>query len=175
LIVSDNTRNIVLVGFMGTGKSAVGRELQRATGFGLVDVDAEVERAEGMSIEEIFNNSGEGAFRDAEAREIRRISEGRGQIISTGGGAVLRKDNMDVLLDAGVVVCLTATAESVYKRTRHNTKRPLLQCDDPLEQIRKMLDERRPFYEKADVMVSTEGKSPYEIAEEVLEAVGWKR
>jgi len=160
---------------MGTGKSAVGRELQRMTGLRLVDVDAEVERAEGMSISNIFETRGEAAFRDLEAREIRRISEGRDQIISTGGGAVLRDDNMEVFSRSGVVVCLTASAETVLERTRHNTHRPLLQVDDPMEQIRNLMNERLPYYEKADAKVSTDGKSPYEIAQEVLEAVAWKR
>lgn len=173
--MTSNRRNIFLVGFMGTGKSAVGRELQRMTGLRLVDVDAEVEQAEGMSISKIFEVRGEAAFRDLEAREIMRISEGRDQIISTGGGAVLREDNMEAFSGSGVVVCLTASAETVYERTRHNTRRPLLEVDDPMEQIKNLMNERQPYYEKADAMVSTDGKSPYEIAQEVLEAVGWKR
>jgi shikimate kinase len=175
MTASDKARNIVLVGFMGTGKSAVGRELRRLTGFRLVDVDTEVELAEGMSINDIFGSRGEGAFRDAEAREIGRISEGRGQIISTGGGAVLREDNMEALAHSGAVVCLFAPAETIYQRTRRNSDRPLLQVDDPLEKIREMLRERQPYYEKADVTINTEGKNPFEIATEVLEAVGWKR
>lgn len=172
--LTENTRNIILVGFMGTGKSAVGRELHRLTGFRLVDVDAEVERAEGMSISDIFDSRGEGAFRDAEAREILRITEGKGQIISTGGGAVLRQDNMDALLRSGVVVCLAASAGTIYKRTKRNKERPLLQVEDPRGRIEEMLAERLPYYKKADVTINTEGKSPYEIATELLEAVGWK-
>jgi shikimate kinase len=172
---SDKSGNIVLVGFMGSGKSAVGRELQRLTGFRLVDVDTEVERAEGMSINDIFSSRGEAAFRDAEAREISRISESRGQIISTGGGAVLRQDNIETLSGSGAVVCLSASPETIYKRTKRNRDRPLLQVDDPLKKIREMLAQRQPYYDKADATIDTEGKNPFEIATEVLEAVGWKR
>lgn len=159
---------------MGSGKSAVGRELQRLTGFRLVDVDAEVERVEGMSINEIFSSRGQEAFREAEAREIRRITSERGQVISTGGGAVLRDDNMSALSESGPVICLEASAETIYKRTKRNRDRPLLQVDDPMGRIREMLSERGPFYRKADVTVNTEDKNPFEIATEVLEAIGWK-
>lgn len=167
-------RNLVLIGFMGAGKSVVGRELQRMTGFRLVDVDTEVERIEGITISEIFATSGEAAFREVEAREIRRISEGRNQIISTGGGAVLRADNMEALEEGGIVICLTASAETVYARTMHNTDRPLLQVEDPQGRIQEMLRQRRPYYDKASYVIDTEGKSPYTIASEILEAVGWK-
>ena len=160
---------------MGTGKSAVGMELKKMTGYKLVDVDAEVERAEGMSIKEIFVTRGEPAFREAEASTIARVMQGRSQIVSTGGGAVLRDDNWAALAAGGVVVCLQASAETVHQRTGRSRNRPLLDVEDPLEKISEMLEERRPFYEKADIMIDTEGKSPYEIAAEVLEAAGWKR
>jgi len=170
----DRTRNIILVGFMGTGKSAVGRELRRLTGFRLVDVDAEVEQAEGMSIMEIFASRGEEAFREAEAREIRRITKDSGQVISTGGGAVLREDNMKAFSRSGDTICLLASAETVYARTKRNTERPLLKVDDPLKKIKEMMTEREQYYRKADFTVDTEGKNPLEIATEVLEAIGWK-
>ncbi len=160
---------------MGTGKSAVGAELCKMTGYKLVDVDSEVERVEGMSIKEIFETRGEPAFREAEAREIGRILERRSQVVSTGGGAVLRDDNMAALSGGGVVVCLRAPAETIYERTRRNRNRPLLDVEDPLGKIREMLEERRPFYEKADIMIDTGDKSPYEIAQEVLETLRWKR
>lgn len=167
--------NIVLTGFMGSGKSAVGSELARMTGYRLVDVDHRVERSEGMSISDIFKDRGEPAFRDAEAREVAGLGAGRNQIISTGGGVVLREDNMSTLKEGGIVVCLTSTPETAYERTRRSTHRPLLKTEDPLARIRRMMREREPYYLKyADVMVDTEGKSPYEIASEILEAVGWK-
>lgn len=175
MALPGNKHNIVLTGFMGTGKSVVARELSRLTGYRLVDMDREIEAAEGRSIDDIFASEGEAAFRELEAREVLRVSAERGQVISTGGGVVLRQDNMDALGADGAVVCLSASAEVIYERTRRSSHRPLLKDKDPVARIKAMVDEREPYYREAGAMVETEGKSPYEIALEVLEAVGWKR
>lgn len=163
-------KNIVLTGFMGTGKTAVSRELSRLTGFRGVDVDSEIEKSSGMKISEIFARLGEPRFRQMETDEIKKLSVGKNLIIATGGGAVLKEENMAAMREGGgVVVCLTATPETVLERTSGNSERPLLQVEDPLGKIREMLEKRKPFYEKADVIIDTEGKSPLRVAEEILD------
>ena len=160
---------------MGTGKTQVGRELARVLGWRLIDVDNEIVKSRNMSINEIFGKFGEPEFRDIETEMIKKISERKNVIIATGGGAVLRQENMDVLRENGVIVCLTATPETILGRTSSNSERPLLQVDNPMQAIKELLELRRPFYEKADILLDTEDKSPFQIAEEILERIGWKR
>lgn len=173
----QRTRNIVLTGFMGTGKTAVSAELAAMTGLKAVEVDAVIEQRAGISISEIFATQGEAAFRLMEAEAISALASATGSIISTGGGAVLRDDNMDALRASGTVVLLTASAETILERTaRHtDTDRPLLKVNDPLAAIKELLEKRRPHYERADLTVPTDGKAPAEVAREILKRLGWKR
>jgi shikimate kinase len=164
-------KNIVLTGFMGTGKTAVGRELSRLLNMELVDVDTEIEKSQKMTINEIFKKFGEAKFREIETEMIQKLSEHKNVIISTGGGAVLKQGNMDALRKQGVIVCLMATPEIILKRTVRSSNRPLLQVEDPFARIKELLDFRRPFYEKADIAIDTEGKTPLQIAEEIMEKV----
>lgn len=164
-------KNIVLTGFMGTGKSEVSRELSRILGWKAIDVDTEIEKSQKMTIAEIFKQFGEPRFRDTETEMIRIFSKNKNVIISTGGGAVLRQENMDALRENGIVVCLTAKPETILQRTGNNNDRPLLQVEEPLKKIKELLEFRRPYYEKADIMIDTEGKTPLEIAEEIIEKV----
>ncbi len=172
-------RNIALTGFMGTGKTVVARTLGSLTGYTVVDVDTEVELEAGRSIKDIFNSDGEGIFRDMESAAIERISRGRGQVISTGGGAVLRARNIEALRSGGgVVVNLRATAEEVHERICHDghaENRPLLQADDPLARIRELMSQREEYYRNADIVVDTGGSSVMQVARKILESVGWKR
>lgn len=168
-------KNIVLTGFMGTGKTEVGRELSRILGWKLIDVDDEIVKNQNISINEIFGRFGEPAFRDIETEMIGKVSRNRNVIISTGGGAVLKQQNMDILRENGVIICLSATPETIFERTSTNSERPLLKVEDPLGRIRELMEFRRPFYEKADIMIDTEQKTPLSIAEEILERMGWKR
>ncbi|BCB97140.1 shikimate kinase [Dissulfurispira thermophila] len=164
-------KNIVLTGFMGTGKTEVGRILSRRLGYVLVDADAEIEKEQGITITEIFKQYGESKFREIEANIIKKLSEMKNAVISTGGGAVLRQENMDNLRKNGVIICLTASPETIFNRTSNNNDRPLLQVENPLQKIRELLEFRKPYYEKADIMIDTEGKSPIEVAEEIIEKV----
>lgn len=168
-------KNIVLTGFMGTGKTAVGKELSRILGWKVIDVDEEIVKAQEMSVNEIFNRFGEARFREIETGMIREVSKRKNVIISTGGGAVIKQENMDLLRDTGVVICLDASPETILKRTSSNSERPLLNVEDPFRRIKELLEFRRPFYERADIVINTEGKTPLLIAEEVLEKAGWKR
>jgi shikimate kinase len=164
-------KNIVLTGFMGTGKTAVGRELARLLNMQLIDIDTKIEDAEKMTINEIFKQFGEPRFREIETEMIKKLSESKNRIISAGGGAVLKQENMSILTKSGIVVCLTATPETILRRTGNSNDRPLLQVENPLEKIKELLNFRKPFYEKVDIMIDTEGKTPLQIAEEIIEKV----
>ncbi|MDA8168143.1 MAG: shikimate kinase [Nitrospiraceae bacterium] len=162
--------NIILTGFMGTGKTSVARELAHLLGRRVIDLDTEIEKSAGMSITEIFRKFGEPWFRDLETRTARENARKKpAAIISTGGGVVLRSENMEALRESGIVFCLQATPETILKRTSSNNERPLLHVEDPLGRIRDMLSARAPFYSVCDSMIDTEGKSPRQIAEEILE------
>ncbi len=168
-------KNIVLTGFMGTGKTEVGRELSRLLDLRLIDIDAEIEKAEGMSINEIFKGLGEQRFRDIETEMVRKVAREKSVVVSTGGGVVLRQENMDMLRKNGIIFCLTASPETILQRTSDNSDRPLLKTEDPLKKINELLCFRRPYYEKADIIVNTENKSPLQIAEEIIEKVMRKK
>lgn len=164
-------KNIVLTGFMGVGKTAVGRELANILGWKFIDMDEEIVKTQNLSISEIFSNSGEAVFRDLETEMIRETVEKNNIIISTGGGAILRQENVDFLSSNGIIVCLTARPETILDRTSRSSKRPLLNVDDPLERVKALMESRKPFYEKADFMMDTEEKTPLQIAREILEKV----
>ena len=156
---------------MGTGKTAVGKELARLLDMKLIDVDTEIERSRKMNINEIFKQSGEQRFREIETEMIKMISGNRNVVISTGGGAVLRQENMDALRENGIIICLTATPETILQRTSNSDDRPLLRVENPFEKIKGLLDFRKPYYEKADIVIDTEEKNPLLIAEEIIEKV----
>ena len=162
-------RNIALTGFMGTGKTEVGRILAKRLGYIFIDVDSEIEKKKGMKITEIFSRDGEPAFREIEEETIGEISCGDRLVISTGGGAVMRQKNMDNLKRKGVIVCLSASAATIVHRTRGSKDRPLINVEDPLARIKELLAVRQPYYEQADITVNTESKSPVQIAEEIIE------
>lgn len=164
-------KNIVLTGFMGTGKTEVGKLVAQKLGYKLIDVDSEIEKEKKMKITEIFKEYGEPEFRKIESDVIRRLSDRDNAIISAGGGAVLRQENMNNFRKKGVIVCLTASPETILKRTSNDSTRPLLQVDDPMKKIKELLEFRKPYYEKADIMIDTEGKTPLQVAEEIIEKV----
>ena len=160
-------RNIVLVGFMGTGKSAVAKILAARTARRLVEMDALIQRKEGMSINEIFAQKGEPYFRAREREVVQALSAKTGLVISTGGGVVLNPDNVKDFQQTGTVICLSASPETIYQRVKHRTHRPLLKTPNPLEKIKELLIARAPHYARADATVITDGKSIEEIAGEI--------
>ena len=153
----------MLVGFMGTGKTSIGRRLATQLRMRYVDTDDIVERDSGRCISDIFAEDGEPAFRELESEAVRKVSKLYNYVISTGGGVVLKEANMVELKRNGIVFCLTATPEEIYRRVRHQSHRPLLQTPDPLTKIKSMMEERHPYYAKADYMVETTGRSFGEI------------
>lgn len=164
-------KNIVLTGFMGSGKTVVASQLARILGMKVIDVDTEIEKSTKMTINEIFKQFGEPRFREIETETIKQVSENNNVIISTGGGAVLKQENMDAMREKGVIVCLTAASETILERTRKTGDRPLLIVENPLERIKELLEFRKPFYEKADIMIDTESKTPLQIAEEIIDKI----
>ena len=164
-------KNIILTGFMGTGKTEVGRILSKKMGRRLVDVDGMIEDEQKMTVSDIFREFGEQRFRDLEADAVRRLSEMSNLLISTGGGVVLREENLESLRKNGTVICLTASPETILKRVCSNSDRPLLQVDDPLARIKELVETRRKYYERSDMVIDTEDRTPLEVAEEIITRV----
>jgi len=166
-------KNIVLIGFMGCGKSTVGRELNKRLGYPLTDMDQLIEETMGKRITEIFKEGVESAFRDFETLQLLEISkqtETR-HIISTGGGIVVRPGNRPLLKQLGYVVWLDTPQEEIYRRTSRNNDRPLLNQPDARERIATMMAEREPWYrETAHLKIDTGGLESHEIAAGILES-----
>lgn len=161
-------KNIVLIGFMGTGKTSVGKVIAKKLGFKFVDVDEVIERTTGMEISEIFSKFGEPRFRDIETEMIKLITQKTGQVIATGGGVVLKDENMERLKENGVIFCLQAPENVIFERVKHTKNRPLLQVENPEEKIKELLQKRMPLYKKADFCIGTEGLTPEEVAEKII-------
>jgi shikimate kinase len=159
--------NIVLVGFMGTGKTSVGTQLAEMLEMQFIDTDEIIEKDSGMSISEIFAKMGEDHFRDLESRTIERVSKLERQVIATGGGAVKREKNLQNLKNSGIVFCLYASPEIILQRTSRYNHRPLLQVDDPVSKINEMLKEREQFYTKADYMIDTSKLTIDQVVEKI--------
>lgn len=161
--------NIILTGFMGCGKTSVGIRLSYQMRRTMIDTDKWIEQRQKMTVSEIFASQGEEAFRRMETQcLIDLIETARRQIISVGGGLPMRQENQELLRKLGKVVFLKATPREIYERLRDDTTRPLLQVEDPEEEIRKLLALRSPVYEAcADVVVEVSGRSLEEIVEEI--------
>lgn len=164
--------NIYLVGFMGCGKSAVAQELGGQTGLNVIDTDAEIVMREGMEISKIFADRGESAFRDIETNVLKEVSKKGGNIISCGGGIILRDENITVMKRHGIVILLTAEPETIYGRICNDDKRPLLHDDMSVKHISDMLGERRSLYEKAaDIIIKTDSMTVNEIVLKIGELI----
>jgi len=148
-------KNIILTGFMGVGKTSVGTRLAKDIGFTFVDTDELVEADQKMTITDIFTKLGEPRFRDIESAIIQRVMAGENQVVSTGGGAVIRDGNRVAFKKAGLVVCLSARPEVIYERIKHETHRPLLRTSAPLAKIKELLESRATYYAQADMTIDT--------------------
>ena len=166
--------NIVLIGFMGCGKSTIGVKLSYFLRQPLIDTDKQIERNAGCSISEIFAKQGEECLRQMETLCLEKLLQEKSSfILSTGGGLPMREENVKLLKQIGKVVLLRVNADTVYERLKNDTTRPLLQGDNPREKIEELLTYREPVYEaSADVIVDVEGKSFREILDEIKERTG---
>lgn len=161
-------KNIVLVGLSGSGKSTLGNILSSLSGYALVDTDAIIVKLQNRSINNIFEKNGEEFFRTLETQVSKEISTCDKQIISTGGGIVLKEKNLEYLKQNGVVFYLKTSVNTLLKRLEGDNTRPLLKTDDVKKKLENMLEIRGKLYEKADVTIETDKLTPEETAKEIL-------
>jgi shikimate kinase len=161
-------RNLSLIGFMGTGKSTVGRAIADALRFTFLDTDDVIEARAGAPIAEIFKQHREPVFREWEHRIIKELEKRSKTVISTGGGVPAQEGNLASLKSHSLVVCLWASPEKIYSRVKSQTHRPLLRDPNPLEKIRELLAVRGPYYKQADVLLNTEFRSLREVSQQII-------
>jgi shikimate kinase len=160
--------NLILTGFMGTGKSVLGQKLAEKLQLDFIDMDTLIEERAGMSIPEIFSRFGETHFRRLESETVCSLADSKKKVIATGGGTIVDPENLQRLKEIGPVICLTATPETIYNRVRSDSYRPLLQVPDPIGQIHQLLDDREPHYAKADYHIPTDRKTIEELVNKIL-------
>ena len=161
-------KSVFLIGFMGVGKSSITLELGRLLGLDTVEMDDYIVQQEGRSIPEIFDQDGEGYFRQVERAVVVTLGEGEPRVISCGGGVPMGRENRKNMKQYGTVVLLTARPETIFQRVCHDQNRPLLKDNMNVAYIASLMAQRQPYYEQAaDVTVSTDGKTPAEISREV--------
>ena len=165
--------NVALFGFMAVGKSTVGRLLSERLGYTFVDLDLEIAKKEGMKVEEIFSTYGESRFRELERQAVHHVALLDHQVIACGGGAILDTANLEALRQSSRMVLLTASPEEISKRVALDSSRPLLNLGNRLCRIYNLLEARLPRYcEAAEMSVHTDGITPEEVADIVLQRIG---
>jgi len=163
-------KNIVLIGFMGCGKTEVGKILADKLGYTFIDTDSIIEKKMGKSISEIFHEYGEEHFRGLETGVVKELSGMRRCVISTGGGMVIHRENLLRLKKDGVMIWLKASPETIYGRVKSEHHRPLLRVEDPLQEINKLLGLREPLYAEADITIETDGLDIEKIVGKIVDA-----
>ncbi|HZK44476.1 MAG TPA: shikimate kinase [Syntrophomonadaceae bacterium] len=162
-------KNIVLIGFMGTGKSTVGVKIAERLKMNFVDMDREIEKITGMSIKLLFKNHGEVRFRSEEKLMAQKLSKQKNMVIATGGGVVLQEDNIEVLRENGIIICLDADASNIFERVnRKRGTRPLLKKNLTVKDVEDMLAERETFYAGADYRINTSNKDLNQVVNEAI-------
>jgi shikimate kinase len=161
-------KNIYLIGFMGTGKSTVGKLIAERLGMEFIDTDAMVEAKAGMTISQIFEEFEEEAFRKLETEVLQVVTERQNLVVSTGGGIVVTKGNMELMKKEGKLITLMASPEQIFERIKDDKGRPLLDVESPLDEIKKLIYERAPFYINVDHIIETSELTPEEAADEII-------
>jgi shikimate kinase len=162
-------KNIVLFGFMGTGKTAIARCLGDRLNCSVVEMDDLIEAREEMSISRIFTEKGERYFRQCERELVKDLSRDGGKIIATGGGVILNPKNIEDFKKTGIVLCLTARPDVILSRVEKETHRPLLEGKNRLEKIKKLLSERGPLYDRIEARIDTSDLSIEEVVERIID------
>jgi shikimate kinase len=165
------TRSVVLVGMMGAGKSTIGRRLSARLRLPFLDADMEIEAAAGMSIPDIFETHGEPHFRDGEARVIARLLDSGPAVIATGGGAFMREETRSRIGSRAVSIWLKADADVIMKRVKRRADRPLLQTADPAATVGRLIEEREPVYQRADITIWSRDVPHEKIVDECIDAL----
>lgn len=160
--------NLYIVGFMGVGKSAIGRRAARELGLRFIDSDDQIEKAQGKRIPDIFASEGEAHFRKLERAFIETGHPSEGCVVSCGGGLVVQDGMKELLKQKGVVICLFASVESIIERTSRNKNRPLLNVADPAGKVRQLLEEREPIYMDSGACITTEGRTIPEVVRHLI-------
>lgn len=163
--------NVVLVGFMGTGKTVVAKALAEQLGMNYISTDEVIEDRERRSINDIFNKSGEAYFRRAEKEVVKKVALLNKFVVDAGGGVVLDKENFEDLRKNGRIICLTATPEVILERTKRYHWRPLLNVEDPRAKIEELLNSRAPFYAQADYSIDTTDLTVEQVVDEVKKII----
>ncbi|MFO8053022.1 MAG: shikimate kinase [Candidatus Omnitrophota bacterium] len=161
-------KNIYLVGFMGTGKTAVGKVLANRLKKKFVEMDQLIEQGEKKEIKDIFAQNGQDYFRRLENKLLERLSSQSDLVVSCGGGVVCNQENLYILQNTGYVFSLYASADSIFKRTKGSDQRPLLNVADPLGKIKALLEARKPFYQKAGTKIDTDNLCVQDVADHIL-------
>jgi shikimate kinase len=167
----DPQKNIALTGFMAVGKSAVGRKLARRLGRRFVDLDKRIEQAERMKVGEIFSRKGEPYFRKVESDALAETLRQKGQVIATGGGVIMDRDNLRLLHEKSYVICLTASPDIIQRRLGTGIERPLLSGPDVAKRIQKLLKERAVHYAKARACIDTTGLTIEQVVDKIIALV----
>ena len=170
-MVARCRRNIIFIGFMGTGKSLVARRLAKRLGRRFINTDSCIEHEANMPIAQIFATEGEAAFRQRERQAIARACQEKELVIATGGGAIVDRENAATMKASGPVICLTARPEVILQRIQGDTTRPLLQGPNPLEKIQHLMADRAEAYARADITIDTSGVGPDAVVETTLAAL----
>lgn len=169
-----DAQTLVLVGMMGCGKTTVGRRLAARLDMEFIDTDAEIEKAAGLSVSDIFELYGEDEFRDGERRVIQRLLDGKPKVLATGGGAFINDETRALILSQGTAIWLRANLKTLVERTSRRNTRPLLRNGNPKEILARLMKEREPKYSKAPIHVRT-GNGPHEaVVENILSALDAK-
>jgi shikimate kinase len=165
------SRSLVLIGMMGAGKSSIGRRVAARLEIPFIDADIEIERAAGMSISEIFARHGESSFRSGEARVIARLLETGPQVLATGGGAFMNADTRALIGAKGISIWLKADYDTLMRRIRRRSDRPLLNTENPAETLKRLIEERYPVYGQADLTVHSRDVPHDTIVDEIIAEV----
>ena len=160
--------NIIITGFMGTGKSVVAKELARKLKMKFIDMDRIIEEGQGMSIADIFSRYGENYFRQQENKLVKELSQKENMIIATGGGTLLSSDNTRILGQRGQIICLYADSRTIYNRVKRRNNRPLLKGENVLSEIDRLLEERKKIYDNIKWKIDTTNLNIQEVTDKII-------